>query len=112
MLTQRRDHDGFDLRRRHTSNIACLEPSLLHERMRDIVSIADAQLVGVRWGHSLAPVVEDTTYEQRRCRLQSHLRVEARDIEPCLHGFEKCRLNAQLMLAAVGLPAINDLADV
>jgi hypothetical protein len=42
MLMRRLGHDGFDFWRRHTRTIACLQPPPLHERMRDVLPIADA----------------------------------------------------------------------
>jgi hypothetical protein len=56
-------YELFDLGGRHAPDTANLTPSLLQERMRHIVPIAHAELVGVRRAHAVAAVIEDAAGE-------------------------------------------------
>jgi hypothetical protein len=54
---------SFSISAAGTPDTANLTPSLLQERMRHIVPIAHAELVGVRRAHAVAAVIEDAAGE-------------------------------------------------
>jgi hypothetical protein len=64
----RSNDELFDVRSGNASDSSGLALSSLKQRMRDIVAIAYASLVGVRGRHRVAPVVEHFANEKRRRR--------------------------------------------
>src|SRR6476620_1606865 len=111
-LAHRLNHHGFDVRCRHASDAARLVISLLQNRVGNIVAVARATFVRVRWGHPVATVVEDPARKDRGRASVLHPPSSGTSSELRLHGLEKGLIHDGLMLSAVDLPAVDDFTDV
>src|SRR5215475_5742844 len=112
MIADAVEHKPLDFRSRHARDAACFGLSLLQDCVRYIVPVADTELVGVRWAHAVAAVVEDATGQNGGRALEPHLPGDGVGGELGLHGFKQVTVKDRLMLPAMHLAPIGDLADV
>src|SRR6202045_3756529 len=102
-------HESLDLGGRYASDAARFGSLILQKRMRNIVPVTHAAFVRMRRAHPVAAVVEEAAGE-RSGRAPEPERPG--DRAPGLHGFEQIAGEDRLMLAAMHLASIDDLADV
>jgi hypothetical protein len=80
--------------------------------MRYVVPVTHAKLVGVRWAHTIAAVIEDATSQNGWRTLESDLPPDGIGDELGLHRLEQLSLENRLMLATMSRASIDHLADV
>src|SRR6202040_2209505 len=105
-------HEGLNLGGRHAGDVACFDPSILQNRMRHIIPVADAALVRMRRAHAVAAVVEEAAGQNGGRAPEPDLSRDGVGGALGLHGLEHVAAEDRLMLAAMHLTPIGDLADV
>jgi hypothetical protein len=108
----RLDDELLQRHRGHACDATGVLVAALKDGMGDIVAISDAILVGVAGRHAIAAVVEEAAHQDRgrvfdAYRPRSHIFGEQG-----LDRFEGDAINDELVLAGMGLTAIDHLAEV
>jgi hypothetical protein len=105
-------HESLDLGGWYASDAAGFGLAILQKRMRHIVPVTHAAFVRMRWAHPVAAVVEEAAGERSGRAPEPELPGNDIGGAPGLHGFEQIAGEDRLMLAAMHLASIDDLADV
>ena len=105
-------HESLDLGDWYASDAAGFGFAILQNRMRNIVPVTHAAFVRMRRAHPVATVVEEAAGERSGRTPEPELPGNDIGGAPGLHGFEQIAGEDRLMLAAMHLASIDDLADV
>src|SRR3984893_3306943 len=105
-------NEGLDLGGRHAGDAACFGLAILQNRMRHIIPVADAALVRMRRAHPVAAVVEETAGQNGGRAPETDQPDDGVGGALGLHGLEHVAAEDRLMVAAMHLTPIRDLADV
>jgi hypothetical protein len=105
-------HEGLDLRGRHASDAACIGLAILQKRMRHIIPVTHAAFVRMRRAHAVAAVIKKAASHKGGRAPELHVAGNGIGGAFRLHGFEQLTGEDRLMLAAMHLASIDDLADV
>src|SRR6202030_3577953 len=112
LMPKRGDYQFFDVWCRDGGDAAGSLLAVLQHRLRDVVAIAHALLVGVARAHQVAAIIEEKTREEgRRARLP-HLASHRSMLEFRLHGLEQLFFNDRLLFAGMDFAALDNFADV
>src|ERR1700758_3753119 len=112
MSTDAVTNQTLDLWSRHAGDAAGFRLAILQQRLRDIVTVAHALLVGMRRAHAIAAVIKKAVDENGGRASQADLPINGVGGELCLHGLEHVVGQDRLMLAAIHLTPVMDLANV
>jgi hypothetical protein len=102
----------LDLGRRHAGDGAGFLLPTLQQRLRDVIAIPNALLVGMAWTHRIAAIVHQEACQSRWRWRTAQLSLDGAIGELGLYRLEQVPIDDRCMLAFVGLAAIDDLADI
>src|ERR1700730_3488098 len=105
-------HESLDLGGWYAGDAAGFGSLILQKRMRHIVPVTHAAFVRMRWAHPVAAVIEEAAGERSGRAPEPELPGDRIGGAPGLNGFEQIAGEDRLMLAAMHLASIDDLADV
>jgi hypothetical protein len=89
LMPKRGDYQFLDVRSRDAGDAAGFVLAVLQHRLRDVVAIAHALLVGVARAHQVTAIIEEKTREEGRRARQSQLAGDRSMLEFRLHGLEQ-----------------------
>jgi hypothetical protein len=112
LMPKRGDYQFLDVRSRDAGDAAGFVLAVLQHRLRDVVAIAHALLVGVARAHQVTAIIEEKTREEGRRARQSQLAGDRSMLEFRLHGLEQLFFNDRLLFAGMDFAAIDNFADV
>src|SRR5262249_30082396 len=83
---------------------------VLQHGLGDVIAVACASLVRVRWAHAVAALIKDAAAQQRGRALQAAAPRHRLGGKLGLHGLEQRGIENGLVLAAVNLTSVDHLA--
>src|SRR5207247_2768987 len=84
----------------------------LQHRLGDVIAVTGAVLVGVRWTHAIAAIIEQAPDQERGRAAQAMTPRHRLGRKLGLHRFKHRGIENGLVLAAVNLATVDHLADI
>ena len=84
----------------------------LQHGLGDVIAVADATLVGVRWTHAVAPIVKEAAAQDGGRAPEPAAPRHCLGCELGLHRLEQREIENRLVHTAVNLAPVDHLADI
>src|SRR6516165_8994416 len=112
MAAQRRHDERLNLCSGNAADQSAWLGLPLQHGLRDVIAVADATLVGMRWTHAVAPIVKEATAQDGGRAPYPAAPRHCLGCELGLHRLEQREIENGLVLTAVNLAPVDHLADI